>query len=89
LADAQVARLYPEIAAALFGEDAFLNADDPNYLKPNVLKFMDTLMAHTWQRFKKSLNREQERLEKTRKEISALWQGLISHKFMPVLANLF
>jgi hypothetical protein len=50
---------------------------------------MDIVMAHTWQRFKKSLGREQKRLEKVRKEVSSLWQGLMSHHFMPyLLANL-
>jgi len=55
------------------GDRVFLGGG--TLLKTPVLKFVDTLLAITWNRYRKSTSREVDRLEKDIEEIATVWKG--------------
>jgi hypothetical protein len=73
LDQAQVMVAYPAIAAFLFGPDGF-SPDGPFLLEP-VRKFVDNLMVHTWQRYRKSQMRESKRRDALVAEEARLWRS--------------
>jgi hypothetical protein len=69
----------------LFGDDAFVDPDDPRFLKPAVQKFVDIVMVNTWNRFRKLLKHENTRLVKMRQDVESLWKGALFYYTSPIL----
>ncbi|KAG1838807.1 P-loop containing nucleoside triphosphate hydrolase protein [Suillus subalutaceus] len=76
LAASQVALAYPSLANALFGPDSF--TEDGIAVKEPVRRFLDTLAAHLWAKYRKSIGRERGRLGKLRNKIDERWQEFSS-----------
>lgn len=62
------------LAYALFGESAF-PADETDFLLPEVKQFIDVLLVQTWNRYRKGLLREANRLKKDQEALEKEWHG--------------
>ena len=73
LEEAQLSDMRSIVANRLLGDKVFVGSG--TLLKTPVLKFVDTLLAITWNRYRKSTSREVDRLEKDLEEIAMVRQG--------------
>lgn len=55
------------------GEEAFLSGG--TFIKPAVRRFLDTMLALTWNRYRKTNTREVNKLEKDLAEVTETWQS--------------
>ena len=62
------------LAYALFGESVF-PADETDFLLPEVKQFIDVLLVQTWNRYRKGLLREANRLKKDQEALEKEWHG--------------
>ena len=73
LVQAQISLFYPKIADALFADYAFL--DEGDFMKENVRKFIEYIMAAAWNRHRKSIGRDAKKIETLKKEAQELFNG--------------
>jgi hypothetical protein len=73
LAQSQVVMFYPALADAFFGSDAFI--EECNFLKEDVRRFMDHVMANAWNRARKTITRQRKSIGNMRKNANALFDG--------------
>jgi hypothetical protein len=74
LTQAQVVRAYPDVADALFGQDSFL--DNSHFLKEEVWKFVEHVMAITWNRYRKAIKRDLMKIRTLREKAEDLFNGM-------------
>lgn len=73
---AQIYLLQDKVAAALFGEDAFI--DNTTMLKPAVVTFAKTLLTTSWNRYRKTVRRDVRQMDTAFQEVTQLWNGASS-----------
>ena len=66
-------RANPDVADALFGQDSFL--DDSHFLKEEVRKFVEHVMAITWNRYRKAIKRDSTKIRTLREKAEDLFNG--------------
>jgi hypothetical protein len=73
--DTGIQSIFPHVAEALFGDDAFLDKETHRHLDSKVKKFIDVVMANSWHRYRKVIKREGTTLTKLRERMDKLWAG--------------
>lgn len=69
----QVSTIYPHIAEALFGREAFI--DDSRALHADVLRFVEVFMHARWPVYKRAIQNERIGVEKKEAALNKSWQG--------------
>jgi hypothetical protein len=74
LNSSQVNLTYPNLAEALFGQDAF--TADPVCLKEPIRHFIDSLMITHWARVRKWIIGKRKRIRLLKEKVESSWKGL-------------
>jgi hypothetical protein len=64
-----------QIAEAIFGNSAYVADNVENPLKPEVLTFVNAVLAQTYDRYKKSWARSKTKRDNQITEVEQMWTG--------------
>lgn len=70
--DFSLTDIYPMLADAIFGSSAYKMGRN---LHPEVRRFFDTYMVHTWRRWKTVVKRQQVTVKTQRAKIAETWES--------------
>jgi hypothetical protein len=66
---------HADIAQELFGDNAWINPDTQTMLQPEIKKFINIILASTWNRYRKAIRRDQKAIETLEAQINMHWLG--------------
>ena len=81
-AEANISSITHQIAVEIFGPEALVNPANPNQLKLKVQKFINTVVTHLWNAYRKTIDCDQDRIESIELELIQLWKGVPLIYFM-------
>ncbi|KAH0833809.1 P-loop containing nucleoside triphosphate hydrolase protein [Lanmaoa asiatica] len=74
------------LATRLFGKDAFLNMSQT--IKPHIRRFVEVVIANTWNRYRRNSGMELKKLEAGKAEIATMWLELSNASTSPTVLQL-
>jgi len=74
LAEANISASNSAFVDELFGDDGYAD-DEASLIRPPVTKFVDCLLANTWNRHRKWIKSDKAKLDRQRKTVDTLWTG--------------
>jgi hypothetical protein len=66
------------VPVAGVGDDAWINPDTQTMLQPEIKKFINVILANTWNRYRKAIRRDQKAIAGLEDQIAAGWLGKLT-----------
>ncbi|KAG6373967.1 P-loop containing nucleoside triphosphate hydrolase protein [Boletus reticuloceps] len=80
------AKVLRPLATRLFGRDAFVKTSQT--IKPQVRRFVEVVIANTWNRYRRNSSLEMKKMEDGKAEIATMWSELSKPGASPTVAQL-
>jgi hypothetical protein len=88
LQDAGISSIINDFVDDLFGDDGYAD-DECSLVRAPVSRFIDTLLANSWNRLRKWVKADKTKLGKQREHIKQFWDGMYNQTHYPMDIRLF